>query len=193
MDRIFMMHFKIIFLCLLLTKNGFAICEREKQERDHFKGLCDTFSALSAGIAAGASLLHPLLGLCGIIPGSVAQNVCRILTEKERNLERCQRDHYAQENQAENLEIERSKTHQRLHEQRYAVDLNHHEQAMETIRHDQNGVRQMFIRFQQEGRNLHDPFVQIDIREIYQRLQQELREALERLEVERQLAVAAIH
>ncbi len=41
---------------------------------------------------------------------------------------------------------------------------------MVTICHDQEGVCQMFIRFQREGRNLHGPFVQIEIREIYQRL-----------------------
>ncbi len=176
----------IVLLLLSYSASAFAICEKEREERDKFRNLCLTFSGISTGIATyGGIATGGWGGVFGVFPGLVAHNQHRIWQEKEKNLADCERNYASQ--QAAELQRQQANLASAEAERTRVEQVNFRFDHLENEAKDRHtaDVRNLMQNYMQQGLNLRDPLVQSDLRHTVQRMKTDLAAELEKLTEER--------
>jgi hypothetical protein len=185
--------FIVSLLVFAFSVNSFAICEQERSERDHFRGLVNGAGTTSSilgigGIVVGAVIGGPfglLAGLAGLVPGPSGENWNRILGEKENNLRNCEEAYRRAQQIAQEQEADRRESILRIH--------GEFDQKREQIRAQYEAqIHEVVAEFLNEQFDLADPEVQREINERQDEIRAQRNQILDELEHERERKVAEI-
>jgi hypothetical protein len=184
-------RFVLSILLLTFSANCFAICEKEREERDHFKSLVDgagtTSSALGiAGTVIGTICLGPVGGLFGLLaaaPAPCGENWKRILDEKEANLKNCEEGHRRAQELAQQNEIDRQARILKIYKKFDELSGR----AKERSRYR---MKKFISKLVDQGFDTNDGRIQHEITEHQYKLEDQLLRRLEFIERQRQLQLS---
>lgn len=186
-----MNRFQMISTLLLLTTShsAFAVCEKERAEREKFRSSFETASRVASGTCAAGSLATVFTFGASLIPcataGGIAQNQHRILKEKENNLQACENENLRREQLLAQQELDKKKRVEYF-QQHYNTKRD------QIIRDFESKFQQIVTEFEIEGYDLTHPDIQLEIKEKQKELQKQLDLALEENELERNRALAGV-
>lgn len=180
----------ISMLLIVTTSNAaFAVCEKEREERDNFRRNFETSSRVASVTCAIGSLFSFASGGASLIPcggtGSVAQNQNRIFKEKENNLQACENENLRRQQLIAEQEIEKKKRIE-------FIQYSYNTKRDQIIRDFVIKFQQIVTEFEMEGYDLSNPDIQLEIREKQEELQKQLDLALEKNELERNRTLAGV-
>ena len=161
-----------------LSNQAFAVCDRERRERDEFKGHFD--DASKATIATFGTSLIP----CAAASGT-ADNQKRIFNEKEANLQNCE---LANLHAAEAAAREASTRLARIR----AINTAYQIKRDQKVRDFQDKSDTLQGEYLHSGFDLSNPDIQEEIRLEQKALQDELNSQIQELEFERSREVARV-
>ncbi len=180
---------KLMALGLIISANAFAVCDRERAEREQFKHRFDAAAATATASCAAGSFFTIITFGASLIPcataGLAANNQKRILDEKEANLQACENEYLRQQQLQAQREIDRKARIDSI-QQAFNVKRDQITREFETKR------QQLIVEFETSGYDPGNPDVQAEIKEKQEELQKELNQALDAIESERSRALAGV-